>query len=366
MRILYFTEKDTPHDRRFLTAVARTEHEVYALRQHPCDPEPIATITELNWPAGQPDWSGWEGWQGGAAQLGSILEEVKPDLVHAGPVQGPAFLTALAGFHPLVTMSWGSDMLLKTQRSPWMREVTRYTLARTSVFLGDCQTVVDAALAYGMQPDRIVSFPWGVDLDYFSEQNGGAAGRELRDSLGWGDQFVVMCNRAWYPLYGVDVLAKAFAAAVKENQKLRLMLIGEGPLSVDIYRALLPVLDKVYLPGWLNKSYLPGAYCGADLFVSPSHSDGSSISLLEAMACSCPVLVSDIPSNQEWVQPGEVGDLFRDGDVGSLTQKLFQMAADPNLAQVGVKAREVVEDRADWGKNFQKLIFSYQIALSQL
>jgi len=77
----------------------------------------------------------------------------------------------------------------------------------------------------------------------------------------------------------------------------QLMLIGEGPLANDIYRILLPVLDQVYLPGRLSKAYLPGAYCGADQFVSPSHSDGSSISLLEALACGRPVLVSDIPSN---------------------------------------------------------------------
>jgi glycosyltransferase involved in cell wall biosynthesis len=363
MRILYFTEKDTPHDRRFLTAAAGTDHAVYALRKHPCDPEPLAGITELDWLAGQPEWSGWAGWQDGATQLGAILEEVKPDLVHAGPVQGPAFLTALAGFQPLVTMSWGSDLLRTARRSPWMREVTQYTLARTAVFLGDCQTVVDAALAYGMRAERIVSFPWGVDLDYFSEENGGAAGRELRNALGWGDQFVVMCNRAWYPLYGVDVLAKAFAAAVKENQNLRLMLIGEGPLAKELYRVLLPVLEWVYLPGRLSKAYLPGAYCGADLFVSPSHSDGASISLLEAMACGCPILASDIPSNQEWVQPGAVGELFRDGDVGSLTQKILQMAAEPNLGLYGVKAREVAEDRADWGKNFQKLLRAYQLAV---
>jgi len=333
------------------------------LRQHPCDPEPLAGIIELDWPAGQPDWSGWGGWQDGKNQLQTILEQVKPDLVHAGPVQGPAYLTALAGFQPLVTMSWGSDLLRTARRSPWMRDVTRYTLARSAVFLGDCQTVVDAALAYGVRPEQVVSFPWGVDLDYFSEAKGGAAGHELRDALGWKDKFVVMCNRAWYPLYGVDVLAQAFASAARENQNLRLMLIGEGPLSVDIYRTLLPVLDKVYLPGWLRKGYLPGAYCGADLFVSPSHSDGSSISLLEALACGCPVLVSDIPSNQEWVQPGAVGELFSDGDVESLTQKILQMAAEPNLGQVGVKARILAEDRADWKQNFQKLLGAYQMAV---
>ena len=124
MRVLYFTERDTPHDRRFLNALSGSPHQIFALRQSDCLPETPSGVIELNWPEGTQDWTDWEGWQVGILHLKHLLKQVRPDLIHAGPVQGPALVSALAGFHPMVTMSWGSDLLLRAERSPWMRHAT--------------------------------------------------------------------------------------------------------------------------------------------------------------------------------------------------------------------------------------------------
>ena len=56
MRLLYFTEADSPHDQRFLRALAGTNHQVYALRQKASQPKASQGIIELSWPDGQPDW----------------------------------------------------------------------------------------------------------------------------------------------------------------------------------------------------------------------------------------------------------------------------------------------------------------------
>jgi glycosyltransferase involved in cell wall biosynthesis len=363
MRVLYFTEGDSPHDRRFLKALSETEHHVFVLRQFPCDPQTPENITEWQWPLNYPDWAHWQGWEEGRTQFQSILLDIQPDVVHAGPVQGPAFLASLVGFQPLLTMSWGSDLLVRAKRSPWMRHVTQFTLSHTKIFLADCQTVADETSRYGFPAEEIVRFPWGVDLDHFSAQNGLDAGQALRRSLGWEDRFVMMCNRTWSPIYGVDVLARAFASTVLENEDLRLLLIGDGPLSGLIREILDPVMDKVHLPGWLSRGDLPGAYCASDLFISPSHSDGSSISLLEALACGRPVLVSDIPSNREWVKPCSAGELFSDGKVSDLKDQILQLAVNPSMTHYGLAARKLAEERADWAVNFQKLLDAYQRAL---
>lgn len=363
MRVLYFTGGDSVHDQRFLRALAETNLRIFALRQMDCHPNTPDGIVELEWPSDTPDWKHWGGWENGREQFKSLLDEVQPDLVHAGPIQGPAFLVALSGFKSLVTMSWGSDILARAHRSPWMRCVTKYVLDRTGVFLGDCQTVIDEAISFGFQPEKIVSFPWGVDLDHFSTKYGGTAGRKLRKSLGWEDRFIILCNRSWSPIYGVDILAKAFVKGVKEKKDLRLLLVGDGPQSELIHDILAPVEDNVHYAGWVDPEQLPGIYCAANLFVSPSHCDGSSISLLEAMACGRSVLVSDIPSNKEWVSPGVTGELFKDGDVESLKNGILQMAEYPDLERYGFCARSLAEKRADWGKNFQKLLNAYQMAL---
>ena len=362
MRVLYFTAQDSPHDRRFLTALAGTAHQVFSLRMHACQPKTPPGITELTWPEDGPDWSCWRGWLGGKTQFSSILTDLKPDLVHAGPVQGPAFLAALVEFHPLVTMSWGFDLLRTAKRSPWMQFATRCTLANSDILLTDCQTVADEAASYGFPRERMVRFPWGVDLGHFSPVSAIVAGQALKRSLGWADQFVIFCNRSWSPQYGVDLLASAFVKAFQQHNGLRLLLAGDGPQADRIHRILAPVGDAVHFPGWVTVADLPGHYGAGDLFVSPSHVDGSSISLLEALACGRPALVSDIPSNREWVIPGQVGDWFADGDVASLETKLLSLASDPNLSAYGEYARALAEARADWDVNFQKLLLAYELA----
>ncbi len=362
MRILYFTAADSPHDRRFLRALAETPHQVFALRMHDCQPQTPVGIRSLVWPEGRPDWSHWAGWAAGKTQFAAILADVKPNLVHAGPVQGPALLAAMSGFHPLVTMSWGSDLLVQAGRSPWMRFATTYALARTDVFVGDCQTVARRAAEFGFPQHRMVLFPWGVDLDHFSPENGRRDGTVWRESLAWQDHFVVMCNRTWAPLYGVDVLARAFRLAVDVNPSLRLLLAGDGPQAGLIRDLLSPVGSYVHFPGRVDFEGLPGLYCAGDVFVSPSHSDGSSISLLEALACGRTVLVSDIPSNREWIRPGDTGELFKDRHASDLAKELLKMAAQPNLADYQIRARQLAENRADWEKNFNELLRAYWMA----
>ncbi len=365
MRVLYFTAQDSPHDRRFLNALAGTPHQVTCLRMHAClQPETPAGIEEWTWPQGQPDWTCWQGWQDGIDQFRQILADLQPDLVHAGPVQGPAFVAALAEWHPLVTMSWGFDLLRIAERSPWMCYATTYALARSAVLVADCQTVVDQAASYGFPREKVVRFPWGVDLAHFSPNIAEAAGTALRQSLGWADNFVIFCNRAWSSPYGVDILAEAFVRTYQKRPNLRLLLAGGGPQSDLIHSILAPVKGAVHFPGWVDMKSLPGFYGAGDLFVSPSHCDGSSVSLMEALACGRPVLVSDIPSNREWVTPGEVGDLFSDGEVASLVNQLSELVSDPKLVKYGQNGRALAEKRANWDTNFQKLLVAYQMAPS--
>jgi len=363
MRVLYFTEKDSPHDQRFLRALAGSPHQVFALRQMACKPDTPDGIFEVQWPGIRPDWSDWQGWQQGKKQFIELLAEINPDVVHAGPIQGPALVAALSGFHPLVSMSWGSDLLLKATRSPWKREATQCTLAHSDILIADCQTVADAAAGLGFPVNRIVQFPWGVDLDLFSPESGVQAGKKIRQSIGWENEFVIFCNRAWSSLYGVDVLAHAFVRAFQENDNLRLLLVGDGPQAGEIHRILSPVKEVVRFPGWIEPSSLPDFYHASDLFVSPSHSDGTSISLLEAMACGKPVLVSDIPSNREWVTPKYTGNLFADGSVSELKEKLLSMASEPRLEEYGRQARQLAEKCANWQENFAKLLTAYQMAV---
>jgi glycosyltransferase involved in cell wall biosynthesis len=98
----------------------------------------------------------------------------------------------------------------------------------------------------------------------------------------------------------------------------------------------------------------------ADLYVSPSHVDGSSVSLLEALACGLPCLVSDIPGNREWIEEDVNGWSFRDGDAEDLAGKIsLAIKSRKFLPRIGELARKTAEEKADWKKNFGKLLEAY-------
>jgi glycosyltransferase involved in cell wall biosynthesis len=120
---------------------------------------------------------------------------------------------------------------------------------------------------------------------------------------------------------------------------------------------------RVLFPGQIGYEDLPRYYRSVDLYISASHSDGTSISLLEAMACGCPVLVSDIPGNREWVEQGVNGWLFPDGDAQALAQAINQAVEQRNrLSEMGKAARRTAEQRADWKSNFPQLERAFEIA----
>jgi len=101
----------------------------------------------------------------------------------------------------------------------------------------------------------------------------------------------------------------------------------------------------------------------ADIYVTPSHVDGSSVSLMEAMACGLPTIASDIPANAEWIAEGQTGWLFPDGDHHALAELLLQTPSF-NLSPVGKRARKVAEKRADWRRNKQLLFRCWEQALT--
>ncbi len=359
MKVIYFSYDYCAHDHRFLSALAGTEHETYYVRlqrgPRQTEDRPVPeSIHIVQWAGGQKPFE-WYDLPKLAFDFRRLTRQIKPDLIHAGPIQNCAFIAALSGFRPILTMSWGFDLMQDVHKSRWMERITRYVLRRSAYFTSDAQVTRDKAVAYGMDPERTVVFPWGVDLNHFSPRKT-VAGRP--------SSVVLFCNRSWEPRYGVDVLAEAFVTVARQRSDVELLLLADGSQAARIRQILERggVMDRVTFAGQIPQRDLPRFYHMADLFISPSHVDGSSVSLMEALACGLPCLVSDIPANKEWVSEGENGWLFPDGDAGALAAKIIQVLEQPkDLKKIGDAARSIAEQRADWKKNFAQLMHAYDL-----
>lgn len=369
--ILYFSRRYSTHDHRFLAAIAEGGYHTLYLRLEQTGagverPEVPPGVEEIPWQGLHGDFT-WGKALELLPSLRAILKSARPALVHAGPLQRAAWLVAKAGLAPLVSMSWGYDLIVDAQRDPTWQRATRFALEHSRLMIGDSQVVRRLAVAHGMREQDIVTFPWGIDLAHFSPASGNRDETGLRRALGWGpDVFVVLSTRAWEPVYGVDVVARAFSSAAKEHPNMRLLMLGGGSRESEL-RAILAgagVLHQVEFSGRVPQSDLPRYYQSADLYVSASHSDGTSISLLEALACGTPAAVSDIPGNCEWIAHGQTGWLFPDGDAVVLAELMAGIAAKAGgHPEISAAAREMAEQRADWRANVRHLLGAYARAL---
>jgi L-malate glycosyltransferase len=330
-------------------------------RGHPLEERALPVeVEQVRWVGGSKP-AAWSDGPRLLASLKQVVRQVRPEMVIAGPIQRSALLAALAGVRPLISMSWGYDLLVDAGRSPLWSRATRFTLKRSDVLIGDCQTIRQLAISHGMDPSRIITFPWGVDLGHFAP---------CRVPEKQGSSFTMLSTRSWEPIYGVDVIARAFVMASQHLMKsggpeLHLYMLGNGSLASELRRIFKKagLQEQIHFPGQVGYDDLPRFYCSADLYVSASHSDGSSISLLEAMACGRPAIVSDIPGNREWIAPGEQGWWFRDGDSQALCEAILKaVESRAALPEMGKAARARAEQRADWSKNVQMLYKAVELA----
>jgi len=363
LKILYCSQGYSPHDFRFLSALAESEHEIHWLRLERnlvLENRPLAQSIHLV------EWKGderrhpWREYKWLKEEFQKAVNSLQPDIIHSGPIQKVAFLAALINFHPLISMSWGTDLLMDADRNFIWQAITRFTLKRSDWLIGDCLAVQRKAEEFGFPPTRTTIFPWGIDLRLFQPKSN----PNLRRRFGWQDKFVILCTRNWEPRYGVDLVVRAFCRIAYQMKDAVLVLVGGGSQEEMLRKmAAESNLDgRVYFAGRIDYAELPQYYKSADLYISASHSDGSSVSLLEALGCGCPVLVSDIAANREWVESGIQGWLFKDGDWQEMAEKMFFAFNERDkLIPIRQNARKTAIQKADWRKNFQSLLLTYQM-----
>jgi glycosyltransferase involved in cell wall biosynthesis len=130
---------------------------------------------------------------------------------------------------------------------------------------------------------------------------------------------------------------------------------GDGPLT-PAHRARVTELgleSRVRFIGRVDEAELPALLRGAELYVTASETDGTSVTLLQAMACGVPVIASRNAGNITWIREGETGRLFGVGDVGALAA-LF-ISKNLQSAQEASAALALVKENANWSLNRLRL-----------
>lgn len=329
MRLLYVSRSAGGHDQRFLTAWARAGVDVSNITVD-ADPHDVRTEVELR----------------------DVIENFRPDLVQVGPLTDPGFAVSRVWSGPLIATSWGFDLMDEVDRDTAVLGRARTVLEAASLVFVDNDASSRRAISLGALQEQIVQFPWGVDSEWFHQ----------RESRPFSDAMAVtfLSTRRHEPIYRVGDVIEAFISVAAKHLNARLCLVGVGSLTSK-FEAIIDaagLADRVQFRGEVSNQLLPEIYRAADAYITASSVDGSSVSLLEAMASGTPVVASRIEGNAQWVSE-DTGLSFDVGDVSQLSAHLGKLASmGPEAVRLAseraAKANALVQARAKWAQTVER------------
>lgn len=169
------------------------------------------------------------------------------------------------------------------------------------------------------------------------------------------DRKYVVTVARFHPIKDHSTLLTAFARVARQLPDVDLLLVGDGPLrpELEAQATELGIVDRVQF--WGVRRDVARILQAADLFVLPSISEAASLTLLEAMACGCPVVVTDVGGNPEIVREGIDGLRVPRGDSTAMAAAIERLAADSAQREAfGVSARQRICDVFDQSAAIQQ------------
>ena len=351
------------YDELFLNSL-KERYDVYVLTFHPSPlhiPSGIKTI-QMRDPLPETNLHPFEGMRKHlltpvrALLFKKNLLRVKPNALVSCWASTYGFYSAYSNFHPFILFVWGSDVLIFPRKYFPLKPLIVYSLRKADVVVVDSEAQREATMKLGCKPQKIVKFPWANLNGFKSDENQRG---KIRREDGWtDDDIVVISLRNHRPIYGVGYLINAIPHIIKKNKNAKFLILGDGPLT-KVFKAKVEKFIKsghVKFIGIVPHERVANYLSAADIYVSTSFSDGTSASLLEAMACSLPPVVTEIHGNKEWVEDGANGFLIPVANSEKLVEKILLLANDRKLRKrLEAKAEETVRTRVNWRKNIQGL-----------
>ena len=241
------------------------------------------------------------------------ITSFQPSIIHIHQANSFAFYALLASRKssiPTVLTAWGSDVLLLPNRNVLLKKMVQFNLRNADFLTSDSTYMEQEMEKLATLKNKILVANFGIDVT----------------PANCPKENIVYSNRLHKKLYRVDKIIEAFARFKqnKERKDWRLVVAATGTETENLKDKAnkLGLTDDVEFVGWIQKEDNEQWYSKAKIWVSIPESDATSISLLEAMACGSIPVVSDLPSNREWIESGINGIVVEELDSDFISEAL--------------------------------------------
>lgn len=224
------------------------------------------------------------------------------------------------------------------------------------------ETIRQLLIAAGVNPNKVVAIPAGVDLDEFSP---GLGGERIRAELGLTSP-VIGSVAMFRGSKGHQHLLEAFRIVRREFPGARLLLVGDGIRRqwIEALARETGLAPAVRFTGF--RPDVPDLLRAMDCFALASvRTEGIPQSVLQALATELPVVASAVGGVAEVIEHEVTGLLAPPGDVGALAEGMLTVLREPDLARRRAKAgRQLVGDRFSRATVIQRLTALYDELLA--
>lgn len=309
MRLCYIANPHSIHVQRWLEYFAQRGYDVHLLSIYPDYPslDGVNTHYTAALPAKylnhMPLGRGWLSILFSIQRIRALVKKINPDIVHAHYAAPFGWLAAVAEFHPLVITLWGGDILAEQGafKFPY-NHLTPWALQKADLVTGVSTYLLELAKSYLRPSTDSQVIRIGVDIERFSPEGEGYLHREEHFAP------IILSPRPFEPVYNIETIISAIPLVLTRIPEARFVFKDHVRTRQDRYRtAMLTRIAKggfgnaVQYMGEIPYSAMPALYRSADVVVSVALSDGLPVSVLEAMACGIPLVVSDLPQFREFV-----------------------------------------------------------------
>ena len=273
-----------------------------------------------------------------------LVRKLKPDIIHAHFISKFGFHAAFLGRHPVVMSAWGDDILIIPYWSKFLWYFTKISLKRADMIYAVSEDMAGKIISnFGISANDVEVVPFGVDTELFQP----CAGNK-QESNG---RTVVFSNRNFLEVYSIETLINAIPLVIEKNKDIHFVIKGSGPLEESLKELVsnLNVGECVTFVGWTEYHDMPKYLHNCDIYVSTAISDGTPVSVLEAMACGKACIVTDVGGVGEWIEDDVSGYLVPPQQPHILADKILELAMGPDKREVlGKEAYGGVTERGDW------------------
>jgi L-malate glycosyltransferase len=292
-----------------------------------------------------------------------LVKQINPDLVHAHFIAKYGFHLPDLGFRPSLVSAWGDDVLILPKKSRLIHYYTKKVLESVDLVYAVSHNIKSHIIAdFSIPESKVHYLPFGIDTNVFSPPTD----RDLEH----GSIIEVFSNRGFFPVYDNATLVTGFSLAYAKDPRLRLTLKGDGPLEQSVRDLVVSLGLSGVVTFKQRTAYadIPQDFRQADIFITTSISDGTPVSLLEAMASGLPCIATEVGGIPEWIEHDRTGLLLPPKSPERVAEALLSLAADPGRRyRLGSAARDVVLKNGQWislmdkaEKDYQALIKTYR------